>query len=131
MSNVTGKSEASSLIDQSEKNTLMIEYDSRENALYRIDGSNEIWKIGLDNKEKTVVYELPAAYLDGSIENIALDWITKNLYFFHEGDLKVLNLKNSTRGPKILIPFHYFYPATVKVFPKEGYLIVKSFSKSN
>lgn len=101
----------------------VMDYDFQEREIYSIDSdSNNIVKINSVSKDQSVVYTSSLKGFD--VESLGLDWITKNLYFFYDGILKVLDLKDKSKPPKSLLTFDH-YLAEVKVFPDEGYLVVK------
>lgn len=106
------------------------EYDSQDRVIY-IAIKNEIKKITFNNKkQKTIAKFLNGRFSGESIDTIALDWVTKNLYVTHHGSIILLNARDTSKEPKTL---HVFQENNsrhpVIVFPNSGYLVAKTTRK--
>lgn len=60
--NSTEYSEAESVTNPYSNFNPLIDYDPTDRVVYKLDNSNKIWIINLDNRKKRVVYELPDSY---------------------------------------------------------------------
>lgn len=102
---------------------IIIEYDPSERAVYSLDRSDKIYKINLDSHTQNIVYEFTGQYSAKEISSVALDWVTKNLYFFHDKTLSLINLNNPSKRP-ITFMRYGSQNLIVKVFPTEVYLVL-------
>lgn len=109
-------------------------YDSHDRTHYCFDDWNKIWKIDLKKTERNIAYVLSNRFFDTPSDQPGevwldypdLDWVTKNLYFFHNGSLQILNLKDSSKPPKSLVSEKKRSSnLIVKVLPNDGYIVVK------
>lgn len=119
------------------------EYDQREHTVYAVKQTfHQIYKeifniqrIDLDRKKESTVFELLSERNNERIYSIALDWVTKNLYYTDDKELGILNVDNPSKSPKSLYTFKEKYLNTnlhvnvVRVFPNQGYLVVKTSRK--
>lgn len=101
--------------------------DFYEQEVYIFDSTNRIRKIRLDNEEEIGTYNLPQTLSGKQIVGPSFDWVTKNLYFFVDRNLKLIKLagsQNDLRG--ILTLKKDLNPRIVKVSPNDGYVVVKT-----
>lgn len=107
-------------------------FDSYTRVLY--EGHNhDVKKVLLDvDDDKYPVYKFLAKPQEEgkTLESVALDWVTKNLYVASRKFVKLVNLLDISKPVKIVHTFKNtsFYPI-VKVFPNEAFLIVKTSRK--
>lgn len=113
------------------------EFDFQETVLYSVKYIllhvknhtkliREIEMFNLKNKQESTILKPPSDdNNDNKIGLISLDWVTKNLYYANEKFLKILNVKDVSKPPKVLCAFEKESILTqVKVFPNQGYVVV-------
>lgn len=102
------------------------EYDFQDRVLYK-SYLNEIKKIDIVNKNQSTIFQLPTNSIGETIDSVAYDWVTKNLYVSHEGDLKVLNVVKTSKLSKKLVAFpKRYFSSIIKVFPNQGFVVVQT-----
>ncbi|XP_020846577.1 low-density lipoprotein receptor-related protein 2 isoform X2 [Phascolarctos cinereus] len=106
------------------RNGYDVDFDDSEQFIYWIENPGEIHRVKSDGTNRTVF--APASVL-GSPVSLALDWISRNLYYTNPGtqSIEVLTLRGETRYRKSLItndgtPLGAGFPIGITVDPVNG-----------
>lgn len=126
-----------------ESATLITTVRSLEKNLYAVDAYTRELYIGYKHDVKKVLLDvdedkypvrkfLPSNYTEGSsLESMAVDWVTANLYVSNKKFVKVINLWDKSKPERVVYTFKNVshvndFSPTVKVFANKGYLIVQT-----
>lgn len=109
------------------------DYDSRTRTLYAVkyESNIQISNISVDDGEFTTIFQSSGINGYEVIHFVTLDWVSKNIYFIEGQSVKILRLEGGSKNPKTLFTLKknpQYYPE-MKVFPNQGYLIVKTSCK--
>uniref|UniRef100_A0A9L0IKU4 Low-density lipoprotein receptor-related protein 2 n=1 Tax=Equus asinus TaxID=9793 RepID=A0A9L0IKU4_EQUAS len=103
-----------------------VEFDDSEQFIYWVENPGEIHRVKTDGTNRTIF--VPLSRL-GSSMSLALDWISRNLYYTNPGtqSIEVLTLRGNVRYRKTLITndgtaFGVGFPIGITVDPANGKL---------
>ncbi|XP_023355035.1 low-density lipoprotein receptor-related protein 2 isoform X2 [Sarcophilus harrisii] len=101
-----------------------VDFDDSEQFIYWVENPGEIHRVKSDGTNRTVF--APASVL-GSPASLALDWISRNLYYTNPGtqSIEVLTLRGETKYRKSLItndgtPLAVGFPVGITIDPANG-----------
>ncbi|XP_067129295.1 sortilin-related receptor-like [Centruroides vittatus] len=111
-------------------NVIAVEYDYHNNCVYWADfDGNKLMRLCFDGKSEP---EVLLHFVKLSVEGLALDWISYNLYFADEfaPAVKIINVNNSfsTLHRTILNATFVDKPRGIAVHPHRGYLFLTDWS---
>ncbi|KAG8510408.1 Low-density lipoprotein receptor-related protein 2 [Galemys pyrenaicus] len=108
------------------RNGYDVEFDDSEEFIYWVENPGEIHRVKTDGTQRTVV--VPRSSM-GSSTSLALDWISRNLYYTDPGtqSIKVFTLRGNVRYRKTLITNNgtelgVGFPVGITVDPAKGKL---------
>ncbi|CAK1544810.1 unnamed protein product [Leptosia nina] len=109
---------------------ISLDFDYEEEQIYYTEIlDNRIYRINKNGTNKEMLLSASEQIGEVKLEHLALDWISKNLYFVQSrrGTIDVLNVKNVTHTKTLLRDLNK--PRAVAVHPNRGYIFFSEWGR--